>query len=98
MLLCMGTAKMTVPSTDTHVRGTTIYLQAMELEPVATFSIVADRGDGTMFEIYSVTFGCVNNRIQTQVGIEAQNLKLGKHSNVDIFCSYVIVGRPLRSN
>jgi hypothetical protein len=98
MLLCTGTAKMTVPSTDTHVRGTAIYLQAMELDPVATFSIVADQGDGTMFGIYSLKFGYVNDRTQTQVGIEAQNLKFGEHSNADIFCSYVIVGRPLGNN
>jgi hypothetical protein len=89
---------MTVPSTDTHVRGTAIYLQAMGLDPVAALSIVADQGDGTMFGIYSVKCDYVNDRTQTQIGIEAQNLKLGELSNADIFCSYVIVGRPLRKN
>jgi hypothetical protein len=98
MLLCTGTTKMTVPSTDTHVRGTAIYLQAMELDPVATLSLVADQGDGTMFGIYSVKFGYVNEQTQTQIGIEAQNLKLGEPSNDDIFCSYVIVGKPLSKN
>jgi hypothetical protein len=53
-LLCTGTAKMAILSTDNKVRALTLYLQqAMEPDPVALFSLVDGAGNGNIFGVYS---------------------------------------------
>lgn len=96
MLLCSGTKRM-VPGTSPHTRVVEMRLPPMQLDPVATFTIVAAEGVGTMFGIYSLKFNHVNNQGETQVAVNAQNVEIGKGSDFNFFCSYVVVGKRLDS-
>lgn len=97
-LLCVGTNKM-VPGQNggNHVRQVEIRLPPMQLDPVATVTVVPEQGVGTVFGIYSLKFGYVNNKTETQVVVHAANVESGVPSDFDFFCCYVIVGKRLDS-
>ncbi len=96
ILMCTGTTKMAHGTSD-HVRVVEMRLPPMLLDPVATFSIVDNKGNGTIFGVYSVKFGYVNNQAETQVALNAQNIHKAEPSSDDFFCSYIVVGQRLDS-
>lgn len=91
-LLCTGTKKMDRAS-GKHVRQVEVRLPAMQLDPVATLSIVCKAGVGTTFGVYSVKFNHVNNHNETQLAVHAANLQIDQPSDEDFFCSYIVVGK-----
>ena len=95
-LLCVGTTRM-VPGQDggDHVRQAEIRLPPMQLDPIATVTVVPQQGVGTVFGVYSLKFGHVNGKTETQVVVHAANVQSREPSDFDFFCSYVIVGKRL---
>jgi hypothetical protein len=88
--LFYGNVAMVVPAGGGQVRQAEIRLPLFSGPPAVTATVFSPQSPGEAFVIYNIEVNQLGQ--QTQIVFSATNVETGVPSNLNYWCSYVVVG------
>jgi hypothetical protein len=85
-----GNVIMAVPAGEAHLRQAEIALPAFSSAPAITTTVFSPQSDGEAFAIYNIDV--VREAEQTVIKFWATNVQTGVPSDLQYWCSYMVVG------